>query len=131
MVSSKRGNMSVMHLAMYGSANDIGRNPPSHIIEYIVFENRVDGRRLSWRIHGKRRSATVLVHLSGYCQEASSRIPFVSVIKRYCSRIKCRRIPCRILQVIAQLVIDGKLYGIHNFIVPIRGDDHRPLPGVR
>lgn len=34
-------------------------------------------------------------------------------------------------QVIAQLVIDGKHYGIHNFIVPIRGEDHRPLPGIR
>ncbi|CAN0306441.1 unnamed protein product, partial [Hapterophycus canaliculatus] len=33
--------------------------------------------------------------------------------------------------VIAQLVIDGKQHGIHNFIVPIRGDDHCPLPGVR
>ncbi|CAM9289866.1 unnamed protein product [Scytosiphon promiscuus] len=33
--------------------------------------------------------------------------------------------------VIAQLVIDGKHYGIHNFIVPIRGEDHCPLPGVR
>ncbi|CAM9695028.1 unnamed protein product [Discosporangium mesarthrocarpum] len=34
--------------------------------------------------------------------------------------------------VIAQLVIGGKQYGIHNFIVPIRGtDDHLPLQGVR
>lgn len=33
--------------------------------------------------------------------------------------------------VIAQLVIDGKGYGIHNFIVPIRGEDHLPLSGVR
>lgn len=36
-----------------------------------------------------------------------------------------------VIQVIAQLVIYGKHYGIHNFIVPIRGEDHRPLPGVR
>ncbi|CAN0060088.1 unnamed protein product [Ascophyllum nodosum] len=33
--------------------------------------------------------------------------------------------------VIAQLVIDGKGYGIHNFIVPIRGEDHITLPGIR
>lgn len=33
--------------------------------------------------------------------------------------------------VIAQLVIDGTHYGIHNFIVPVRGEDHLPLPGVR
>eukprot|EP00904_Undaria_pinnatifida_P002062 jgi/Undpi1/11857/HiC_scaffold_4.g01556.m1 len=33
--------------------------------------------------------------------------------------------------VIAQLVIGDKVYGIHNFIVPIRDPNHLPLPGVR
>lgn len=33
--------------------------------------------------------------------------------------------------VIAQLVIGDKKLGTHNFIVPIRGEDHLPLPGVR
>ncbi|CAM9845948.1 unnamed protein product [Choristocarpus tenellus] len=34
--------------------------------------------------------------------------------------------------VIAHLVIAERRYGIHNFIVPIRGvEDHLPLPGVR
>ena len=33
--------------------------------------------------------------------------------------------------VIAQLVLDGKSYGLHNFIVPIRDSKtHKPLPGV-
>lgn len=33
--------------------------------------------------------------------------------------------------VIAQLVVGGKTFGIHNFVVPIRGEDHLPLPGIR
>eukprot|EP01083_Nonionella_stella_P043951 118551_1 len=32
--------------------------------------------------------------------------------------------------VYAQLLIDGKEYGIHEFIVQIRDENHRPLPGV-
>jgi len=31
----------------------------------------------------------------------------------------------------AQLLLDGKIYGVHAFIVPIRSlEDHSPLPGI-
>lgn len=32
--------------------------------------------------------------------------------------------------VFAQLRIKDKSFGVHSFIVPIRGPDHKPLPGV-
>ena len=32
--------------------------------------------------------------------------------------------------VFAQLIVKGKNYGIHCFVVPIRDKDHKPLPGV-
>ncbi|KAL1922943.1 uncharacterized protein VTP21DRAFT_9319 [Calcarisporiella thermophila] len=32
--------------------------------------------------------------------------------------------------VYAQLIIDGKEYGVHPFIVQIRDEQHRPLPGI-
>jgi acyl-CoA oxidase len=32
--------------------------------------------------------------------------------------------------VYAQLVIDGKEFGVHEFIVQIRDEHHRPLPGL-
>ena len=33
--------------------------------------------------------------------------------------------------VFAQLVIDGREYGVHAFVVPIRSSDGAPLPGIR
>jgi acyl-CoA oxidase len=32
--------------------------------------------------------------------------------------------------VYAQLIIDGKEYGVHSFMVQIRDDTHKPLPGI-
>ena len=32
--------------------------------------------------------------------------------------------------VLARLMIDGKDYGIHPFMVQLRGKDHKPLPGI-
>lgn len=32
--------------------------------------------------------------------------------------------------VYAQLIIDGKEYGVHAFLVQIRDENHRPLPGI-
>ncbi|CAG8609483.1 8040_t:CDS:10 [Funneliformis caledonium] len=32
--------------------------------------------------------------------------------------------------VFARLIIDGKDYGIHPFIVQLRGENHKPLPGI-
>ena len=32
--------------------------------------------------------------------------------------------------VFAQLIVKGKRHGIHVFIVPVRGKDHKALPGI-
>ena len=32
--------------------------------------------------------------------------------------------------VFARLIIDGKDYGIHPFLVQLRGENHQPLPGI-
>jgi len=32
--------------------------------------------------------------------------------------------------VFARLIIDGKDYGVHSFIVQLRGENHKPLPGI-
>ena len=37
----------------------------------------------------------------------------------------------RMATVFAQLVIDGEGHGVHAFLVPIRGEDGAPAPGVR
>ncbi|MDH3746192.1 MAG: acyl-CoA dehydrogenase family protein [Acidobacteriota bacterium] len=37
----------------------------------------------------------------------------------------------KLMTVFAQLEIDGEGYGVHAFLVPVRGDDGRVLPGVR
>ncbi|MEM1041740.1 MAG: acyl-CoA dehydrogenase [Bacteroidota bacterium] len=37
----------------------------------------------------------------------------------------------RMATVFAQLVIDGEGFGVHAFLVPIRGDDGEPMPGIR
>jgi acyl-CoA oxidase len=37
----------------------------------------------------------------------------------------------RVAVVFAQLVTGGRSYGVHAFVVPIRDDDGRPVPGVR
>lgn len=32
--------------------------------------------------------------------------------------------------VYAQLILDGKEYGVHVFMVQVRDENHRPLPGI-
>ena len=32
--------------------------------------------------------------------------------------------------VFVRLIIDGKDYGIHPFLVQLRGENHKPLPGI-
>ncbi|GET03786.1 peroxisomal acyl-coenzyme A oxidase 1 isoform X2 [Rhizophagus clarus] len=32
--------------------------------------------------------------------------------------------------VLARLIIDGKDYGVHSFVVQLRGENHKPLPGI-
>lgn len=32
--------------------------------------------------------------------------------------------------VYAQLLIDGREYGVHSFLIQIRDEAHRPLPGI-
>ncbi|PKY17080.1 peroxisomal acyl-coenzyme A oxidase 1 [Rhizophagus irregularis] len=32
--------------------------------------------------------------------------------------------------IFARLIIDGKDYGVHSFVVQLRGENHKPLPGI-
>ncbi|KAI9139906.1 acyl-CoA dehydrogenase/oxidase, partial [Paraphysoderma sedebokerense] len=32
--------------------------------------------------------------------------------------------------VYAQLIIDGKQYGVHSFMLQLRDENHKPLPGI-
>lgn len=36
----------------------------------------------------------------------------------------------RHVTVFADLIVSGKSHGIHALVVPIRGEDHQPLPGM-
>lgn len=79
--------------------------------------------------HGSNvRDLQTTAHYDKKTQEFIIHTPSDSARKEYIGNAACDGI---VATVFAQLIIDGQEFGVHAFIVPIRDNDKKVLPGVR